>query len=322
MDELTCVEYIRFEDAKEFLEYLRPTNSVWEADVFEAPWVFRGQSNAAHPLRPRAWRSFPNGPLKLLHDHLAARLSENPINEMEDNVRRLVRRGGDEVAARDYFVHTATELEAVRQFTERADQLGLHIPSQSPPMTGLQFLHSLRIMNIQHFAPSPAFAFAQHHGIPTRLLDWTRKSLIAAFFALREGGTSAEHDIAVWSFNTSILWDNGRRRDNAPLSILTCPRSQHNFLHAQDGLFLWRPNALDYFIEHHEWPDFEKFIEEAYVHGSPRPLRKITLAARATLDLVVLLWKERVTLDYLMPTYDNAAEALQREWQFAEILTE
>lgn len=42
-------------------------------------------------------------------------------------------------------------------------------------------------------------AIAQHHGLPTRLLDWSRNPIVAAFFAVQE---SLDEDAVIYALNT------------------------------------------------------------------------------------------------------------------------
>src|SRR5216684_3693164 len=45
-------------------------------------------------------------------------------------------------------------------------------------------------------------ALMQHHGAPTRLLDFTWSPYVAAFFALER----ATSDAAIWAINLPLLW--------------------------------------------------------------------------------------------------------------------
>ena len=88
-----------FDSAREFLEALRPINEPWSpAPSGAAPWLFRGQANAAWSLVPNVWRPDPD-PLDVLREHyrpqIARALAETrPQRETEfEGVPHALREG-------------------------------------------------------------------------------------------------------------------------------------------------------------------------------------------------------------------------------------
>jgi hypothetical protein len=201
-------------------------------------------------------------------------------------------------------------------FVRHCDSIGLPIPNDSPVFRNA-FLNpnSPRgpggaFVNTSSWPPPELYALlalAQHHRLPTRLLDWSTRSYVAAYFAISDAlakiGSSDEPErLAVWVLNLEQIAHFPK------LKVIKVPGSNSMNLAAQAGRFT---------LLEQDGARGSPFQGEAsldlYLAGQviPPPLLKVTLPVAEASAALRLCSVYGVTGATLFPDYYGAVRATQ-----------
>ncbi|WP_342086173.1 FRG domain-containing protein [Dyadobacter sp. OTU695] len=328
----------KFNSAIDFLDFLSPTR-----DSFgKGSWVYRGHGNANWDLLPSLFRT-PR---------------DITVNNFFNSCLKFYRSKGFEDSWETYPFpdrHVVTQIthqvetRFLRSFANRANKIGLPVPdiekilnkpkdqlpnfpeyaTMEPPLFKLNAKYYCEFLMDENRRPGLYAGLAQHHGIPTRLLDFTFNSMKAIHFAVK---SETPNDICVWAVNSDyferdmftpweeLLFQSQGHNMISQHSVLRMPTSTNLFLHHQEGLFIYPDLPYDFYFGNNRYPtiiDHLSFLANNPFDGSPKRFGdyayKLVLASEHYKDLKSLIRKLGLTLSSVMPTYDNVAEEIRQE---------
>ncbi|MXR38076.1 FRG domain-containing protein [Craterilacuibacter sinensis] len=275
------IEEIHCDSLDEFWDVLSPIGSLSRG------YIFRGQRNASWSLLPSALRK----------DNLERYRGYLAKNSASDSV-------------------IAYELGLLRSFVFACDVSGLPISGDSIAFrkeldfSVLADRYHLDARAWPDIEFVPLLALAQHHAIPTRLLDWTYRSYVAAYFAAESALKSNEQGVqrlAVWALRAEQLYQLPQ------VEQVRLPGAVSVNMAAQQGCFVvvrsQYGQGRDTPAPSHDEYSQDSIDSLVVAAGLNEVLSKVTLPIELAGELLLRCDRFGVSAATLFPGYDGAARS-------------
>ncbi len=296
-------------------------------------WIFRGHWEYDWDIIPSAFRK-PDKHGKEWYEkfHLKSYSHTSPVTSQPNRTARVFYTDNMTLSQskRKNIVIFKKQIEAesilLRNFMATANSLGIecnYTPSVYTYENELRDAFTQNNMDkIKDWPDSnllSVMALAQHHGLPTRLLDFSYNALFAAFFAAKDSFDNRfeypqlNKRLCIWAIDEKKIMNIMGARPDSPWQKIPAPTNRSSNIFAQEGLLILDTLANERFLSNEgEWQDLISMEKTA-------DFVNLTLPQSESKELLRLLWEHDIKPAKINPNLDIVTETLEyNHWLWTE----